>query len=65
MKALKYFFPVVLVMMVSTMMSCYTDDTNTDYLSEEEAGKIVIDTVGLGNKWIELLQIVPRSACRL
>ena len=59
MKALKYFFPVVLVMMVSTMMSCYTDDTNTDYLSEEEAGKIVIDTVGLGNKWMNYYKLSP------
>ena len=45
---------LILVMVAMTMAgflsSCYSDEGNYDYLTEEEAGKITIDTIGIANR---------------
>lgn len=46
MKALKYFF---LSLLVFGFAACYEDEGNYTYLSDEEAGEIVIDTIGVAN----------------
>ena len=48
MKALKYIF---LFFIVSGFMACYDDEGNYTYLSDEEAGEIVIDTIGMANRY--------------
>ena len=45
---------LILVMVAMTMAgflsSCYSDEGNYDYLTEEEAGKITFDTIGIANR---------------
>lgn len=55
MKALKYIF---LFFIVSGFMACYDDEGNYTYLSDEEAGEIVIDTTGMVNRY-GLMSINP------
>lgn len=41
---------LVVLSLTGTLTACYSDEGNYDYLPEEEAGKITIDTIGLANR---------------
>lgn len=56
MKALKYLF--LLLLATSAFTACYEDEGNYIYLSDEEAGEIVIDTTGMANRY-GLLSMKP------
>ena len=47
MKTLKYIFLLMLASVGFT--ACYDDEGNYTYLSDEEAGEIKIDTIGIAN----------------
>ena len=41
---------LVVLSLTGTLTACYSDEGNYDYLPEEEAGKITIDTIGIANR---------------
>lgn len=47
MKRIKYFFTAIAFGILASMASCVSDDGNYDYLSDEQAGEIKFDTVGM------------------
>lgn len=50
MKRFRYFILAFAAWVAGTLSSCYSDEGSYDYISEEEAGKIVIDTIGIENR---------------
>lgn len=47
MKRIKYFLTAIAFGILASMASCVSDDGNYDYLSDEQAGEIKFDTVGM------------------
>lgn len=50
MKKLRYFILALVAAAAVTLTSCYSDDGNYDYTTEEDAGIIKIDTIGIENR---------------
>ena len=50
MKRFRNFIIAFATIVAGTLASCYSDEGNYDYKTEEEAGKIVIDTIGIENR---------------
>lgn len=51
MKRFRNFIIAFATIVAGTLASCYSDEGNYDYKTEEEAGKIVIDTIGIKIAW--------------
>lgn len=50
---------MVMMAVVGSLSSCYSDDGNYNYISEEEAGQISFDTVGIENSMIFYQRMNP------
>ena len=50
MKRLRYMIIAFIALVAGSLSSCYSDEGNYDYKTEEEAGVIKIDTVGIANR---------------
>ncbi len=52
MKSLRYILPAIgLALFVSLFSACVDDDGNYSYLSDEDAGEIIFDTIGIENRY--------------
>lgn len=56
MKSLKYLFPAI-ILFLGLFTACVDDEGNYSYLSNEEAGEIKFDTVGVDNRMALLLPL--------
>ena len=56
MKSLKYLFPAI-ILFLGLFTACVDDEGNYSYLSNEEAGEIKFDTVGVANRMALLLPL--------
>ena len=50
---------MVMMAMAGALSSCYSDEGNYSYTSEEEAGKITIDTIGIENRMALSVNLNP------